>query len=310
MKAMQRLAVVLMFSTVWAGTALTVWAQGGDTLLAGEVEKAAGGFRFTEGPVWHPDGFLLFSDIPANKILKWTGPNEVEVFREDSGQSNGLAFDNQGRLIACEHGSRRVSRSVLNGASTAIAETYDGKRLNSPNDCVVRSDGMIFFTDPPYGLGNREREIPFNGVYRVMPDEEPVLLDDTFDRPNGIVLSPDESVLYIADTAKNHVRAFDVDSSGGISNGRVFGFAPNPDGLTIDRDGRVYVTSHEGVVVFNTQGDRVEVIALPETPANCAFGGAENKTLFMTARTSLYAVKLKVPGLPVKTNVEPTSASP
>lgn len=273
-------------------------AQNG-SLEVGPVEKVAGGFSFTEGPVWHKDGYLLFTDIPANRIHQFTPPSQVEVFREPSGQANGLTFNREGQLLACEHGNRRVSITI-DDASATLVDNYDGKKFNSPNDIVVRSDGMIFFTDPPYGLGNREKEIQFNGVYRHNPaTSETVALIRNFDRPNGIALSPDESTLYVADTTRNRVQAFDLDAAGDVSNSRLLGNVANPDGMKVDVDGRIYVTSHEGVVVFDPEGNRVTVIVVPEAPANCAFGGEYNKTLYITARNSLYAAELNVAGLPV-----------
>jgi sugar lactone lactonase YvrE len=267
-----------------------------EAIVAGKVEKAASGFQFTEGPAWHPEGFLIFSNIPANRIVKWTGMDKVETFREPSGNSNGLIFDAKGRLIACEHGNRRVSRTEPDGKIIALADKYEGKRLNSPNDAVVKSDGSIYFTDPPYGIQPAQQELPFNGVYRISPDGKLTLLVKDFDRPNGIVLSPDEKTLYVADTAKNHVRAFDIQPDGTLKGDRVFCDVPGPDGMAVDVKGNLYVTS-EGVAVFNAKGKKIGDIKIPERPANCCFGGPNNRTLFVTARTSLYRVTLKVAGL-------------
>ena len=162
------------------------------------VEKVADGFRFTEGPVWHKDGYLLFSDIPANRIYKWTPGKAVEVYRPDSGKSNGLTIDGQGRLVACEHWNRRISRTEMEGAIMAVCGLYSGKRFNSPNDLAIRSDGMIFFTDPTYGLEGRDKEQSCNGLYRIKPGMEAVLLARDFNMPNGLALSPDEDRLYVA----------------------------------------------------------------------------------------------------------------
>jgi len=296
---MKKIVITILSAICWLGISDTNASAQNGALEVGPVEKAAGGFRFTEGPVWHKDGYLLFTDIPANRINKFTPPGEVEVFREPSGQANGLTFNRDGQLLACEHGNRRVSITV-NDASATLVDMYDGKKFNSPNDLVVRSDGMIFFTDPPYGLGNREKEILFNGVYRHNPaTSETVALIRNFDRPNGIALSPDESTLYVADTTRNRVQAFDLDAAGDVSNSRLLGNVANPDGMKVDVDGRVYVTSHEGVVVFDPDGNRVTVIVVPEAPANCAFGGVDNKTLYITARSGLYKAELNVAGLPV-----------
>jgi gluconolactonase len=260
------------------------------------LEKTADGFQFTEGPVWHPDGFLLFSDIPANKIYKWTTGDAIEVFRYDSGKSNGLSIDGEGRLIACEHRNRRVSRTEMEGAVMAVCGLYRGNRFNSPNDLAIRSDGMIFFTDPPYGLEGREKEQPCNGLYRIKPGEEAVLLAGDFDRPNGLALSPDEKTLYVADSRKGHLRAYQISRDGGVKGGDVLCDVPGPDGMKVDVRGNLYVTSSDGISVFRADGTRLGAIAVPEKPANCAFGGKEMKTLFITARTGLYKVGLRYPG--------------
>jgi len=261
-------------------------------------EKVASGFQFTEGPVWHPEGFLIFSDIPANRIVKWTAPDKTETFREPSGNSNGLTFDRQGRLIACEHGNRRVSRTEPDGKVVTLADKYEGKRLNSPNDAVVKSDGSIYFTDPPYGIQTHQKELPFNGVFRITPDGKLTLLAGDFERPNGIALSPDEKKLYVADTARGHIRVFDVQPDGTCKGGGEFVKVPGPDGMKVDTKGNLYVTS-VGVAVFDPDGKKIGDIKLPERPANCCFGDADNKTLFVTARTSLYRVRLKVAGIKV-----------
>jgi len=257
--------------------------------------------KFTEGPVWHPEGYLLFSDIPADIIYKWTSDGKLTAFRSPSGNSNGLTLDKQGKLIACEHGNRRVSRIEPDGAVKIIAEKYNGKRLNSPNDVVVKSDGSVYFTDPPYGVEPAKRELDFQGVYRISPDGTITLLVNDFEKPNGLVFSPDEKVLYIADTDRKHVRAFDVKPDGTLANGRVFADLGaekqhGPDGMKVDEKGNLYVTS--GVTwVFDKAGKHLGDIVTPEPPANCAFGGKDNKTLFITARTSVYKVQVKIVGI-------------
>lgn len=249
--------------------------------------------QFCEGPVWLPDGFLLFSDIPANKILKWQEGGSLTIWREDSGMSNGIALDRQGRLITCEHGNRRVARTEPDGSITVIAETIGGKKFNSPNDVAVRSDGMMFFTDPNYGLSGRPAELTVEAVYRVVPGNEPVQVADGFSKPNGIAFSPDESLLYVADTARGHVRVFQVAVDGSLSGGEVFAQMGNPDGMKVDVEGNLYVTSSIGVPVYNPQGERIELIAVPQQPANCGFGDADFKTLYITAQTGLYKVRTK-----------------
>lgn len=279
-----------------------------EAILGGAaVEKVTAGFQFTEGPVWVPEGFLLFSDIPANTIYRWApGSGSAEVWREPSGHSNGLTLDRQGRLVACEH-DRRVSRTEADGAVVPIAERYQGKRLSSPNDIVVRSDGSIYFTDPPYGLpGKTEgKELDFSGVFRLSPDGTLTLLDESFELPNGLAFSPDESVLYVDDSHRAHIRAFDVQTDGTLANGRVFADLTNPeaqgvpDGMKVDVHGNVFCTGAGGIWVIAPSGDVLGVIAVPEVPANLAWGDDDLKTLYITARTGLYRVRTRTGGAPL-----------
>ena len=277
---------------------------------AAVVEQLATGCQFTEGPLWHAAGqFLLFSDIPANKMRKWDASTGMTVFREPSGKSNGLTYDKGGHLIACEHANRRVSLTTADGHVITIASHYQGKRLNSPNDVVVKSDGSIYFTDPPYGLSapygvESEKELNFQGVYRLSPNGESLtLLVDDFDRPNGLCFSPDESILYINDTERMHIRAFDVVSDGTISNGRLFGEEEGedgkPDGMKVDVHGNVYLTGPGGIWVFAPDGTHLGCILVPERAANLAWGGDSWKNLFITASTSVYRVTCKVAGIAV-----------
>ena len=267
------------------------------------IEKVAGGFQFTEGPVWQKGGALLFTDIPADIIFKWKPNSKADIFRKPSGNANGLTLDREGRLIACEHGNRRVSREEKDGKITVLASHYEGKRLNSPNDVVLKSDGSIYFTDPPYGVQPKDRELDFQGVYRISQSGTLTLLTDDFDRPNGLALSPDEKILYIADSsARSHIRAFDVKSDGTLANGRVFaelktGEPGGPDGLKVDIKGNVWSTGPAGVWVFDKTGKHLGTIKPPELPANCAFGDKDGRTLYMTARTGLYRIRTKVKGL-------------
>ena len=274
------------------------------------IEQIATGCQFTEGPLWHETGqFLLFSDIPANKMRKWDADTGMTVFRDPSGKSNGLTYDKGGHLIACEHENRRVSLTTADGAIITIASHYQGKRLNSPNDIVVKSDGSIYFTDPPYGLSaaygvESEKELDFQGVYRLSPDYEALtLLVDDFDRPNGICFSPDESILYINDTERMHVRAFDVQTDGTITNDRVFGEEEGdggkPDGMKVDVQGNVYLTGPGGIWIFAPDGTHLGVIVVPERSANLAWGGDDWKMLFITASTSVYRIECKVSGVAV-----------
>ncbi|MCG9126403.1 SMP-30/gluconolactonase/LRE family protein [Candidatus Poribacteria bacterium] len=272
-----------------------------------KVEQLATGCKFTEGPLWHSIGrYLLFSDIPANKIRRWDAESGMTDFRDPSGNSNGLTYDKGGHLIACEHGNRRVSRTTADGDLITIASHYEGKRLNSPNDLAVKSDGSIYFTDPPYGLSGKEseKELDFQGVYRLSPDGTTLtLLVNDFDRPNGICFSPDESILYINDTNRMHIRAFDVQGDGTITNDRVFaeeeGDNGVPDGMKVDRQGNVYLTGPNGIWIFAPDGTHLGIIIVPERTANLAWGGDFWKSLFITASTSVYRIECKAEGIAV-----------
>ncbi len=306
----QRISAFFLFGLMFiafGGIEQVVTAQptaGLDDLVEpGAPERIATGFTFTEGPVWHPDGYLLFSDIPGNTIYKWTPDGKVETFRSPSGNSNGLTFDRQGRLIACEQSSRQVSRTEPDGTIVTLANEYEGNRLNSPNDAVVKSDGSIYFTDPPYGLTAEygipgTQELAFQGVYRLLPDGKTLelLVDDIY-RPNGLAFSPDEKVLYVADTQRTRtVYAFDVASEGTLANRRVFAsLSVWPDGMKVDIEGNLYIATNRNFIqVFDSAGKYLGNIATPEITRNCAFGGTDKKTLFITAGTSVYRVQLKL----------------
>jgi gluconolactonase len=273
----------------------------------GDIERLVTGFQFTEGPVWDAsEGCLLFSDIPANRIYKWSSGEPATIFREPSGNSNGLTFDRDGILITCEHGTRRLGKVEEGGTYKVLADRYLGKRLNSPNDAVVKSDGSIYFTDPPYGIKPEEQELKFQGVYRLDPDgQELTLLVDDMERPNGLAFSPDERTLYIADSSeRRHVKAFDVENDGSLINGHIFAkirseLPGNPDGMKVDVEGNLYVAT-AGIWIFSEKGENLGVIELPETPANLAWGNEDRKTLYITARTSLYRIKMNVQGTEIK----------
>lgn len=281
-----------------------------DTMLhVPAVERLGTGFLFTEGPVWSArEGCLLFSDIPGNTITRWTPADGFSMFRSPSGKSNGMTRDRDGRLVVCEHYNRRVTRTEHDGSVTTLASHFKGRRLNSPNDVTVKSDGSIYFTDPPYGLNPvygvaAHAELPFSGVYRIPPGGGDIALVIDDSTPNGLAFSPDETLLYIADTEAHHIRVFDVNNDGTVSGGRIFadidGHPLAPDGMKLDREGQVYVTGLGGVWVLDRWGTRIGTIPVPELPANLAWGDDDWKTLYITARTSLYRVRLATAGVPV-----------
>ena len=270
-----------------------------------KVEKLAGGFEFTEGPLWHPDGFLLFSDIRANTIYKWQPEQKPEIFRRPSGNANGNSLDLLGRLITAEHSNRRISLTKKNGEIIALASHYQGKRLNSPNDIAVKSDGSIYFTDPPFGIRDQpeKKELGFYGVYRLAPDGKLTLLVDDINLPNGIVFSPDETKLYINDTKKSHIRVFEVKPDGNLGKGQIFaklkprskeGWA---DGIEVDSKGNVYSTAPGGVWIFSPKGELLGIIETPEVATNLAWGDNDYKTLYITAHTGLYRIRLQIEGV-------------
>jgi gluconolactonase len=279
------------------------------------VERIAHGFRWCEGPVWFGDGrYLLWSDIPNDRIMKWeeeTGA--VSVFRKPSGYANGNTRDRRGRLITCEHGGRRVSRTEYDGAISVVADSFDGKRLSSPNDVVVKSDGSIWFTDPPFGLlGYYEgrvapQELPMN-VYRVDPSGSIGVVEGEVNRPNGLCFSPDESILYLVEsgTSPRNVYAYDVvDGGTRLSNRRkLIDVGPGtPDGMRCDVDGNLWMgwgmgdAALDGVAIFNPDGRLIGRVDLPERCANLCFGGLHRNRLFMAASKSVYALYVNTQGV-------------
>jgi len=280
------------------------------------IERIAGGLTFTEGPVWR-GAELLFSDIPNHRIVRWRRlPEGPELTTYARGMSNGLTLDRQGRVLAAEHDGRRVTRIADDGARTVLAEHFQGKRLNSPNDIVVKSDGSIYFTDPPYAVQPSRpgvvrppgwwtqpipgKEQPCHGVYRIGVDGRLDLLVDDFALPNGLAFSPDESVLYIDDSAHKHIRAFALRPDGTLTNGRVLLDMASedpgvPDGLKVDVRGNVFCTGPGGVWVCRADGTLLGRIVLPELPANLAWG-EDGSILFLTARTSVYRLPTKTRG--------------
>jgi len=274
------------------------------------IERLHGGCRWAEGPVYIPAGrYLLWSDIPNDRILRWdetTG--SVGVFRQPAGYANGGTLDGAGRLVTCEHGNRRVTRTEHDGSVTVIADRYQGKRFNSPNDVVVRSDGSIWFTDPSYGIdsdyeGHRaDSEIGGCHVYRVDPSTGAVrAVADDFVRPNGLAFSLDERRLYISDSRVNHLRVFDVADDGALSGGEVFATCTVGvfDGFRLDQAGRIWTSAGDGVHCYDPDGTLIGKLRVPETVANVVFGGQRRNHLFICATTSVYAILLSVTGAPL-----------
>jgi gluconolactonase len=274
------------------------------------LTQLAAGFVWAEGPVWFGDaGCLLFSDIPNDRILRWTPGEGISTYRQPANHTNGHTRDRQGRLISCEHGTRRVTRTEYDGSLTVIADSFAGKRLNSPNDVVVRSDGSIWFTDPHYGIitnheGHKaEQELPCN-VYRVDPSGAMTAVATDFMCPNGLAFSPDESRLYIADTGRmfhpdpQHIRVFDLQGDR-LTGGEVFHvIAPGcADGMRVDSDGNLWSSAGDGVHCISPEGELMGKILVPEIVSNLCFGGRAKHRLFITATTGLYAVVLNRQGV-------------
>ncbi len=284
-----------------------------------KIEKLAGGFQFIEGPLWMPEGYLLFSDPNANAIYRWTPDGQVSVFKTKSGYagvdiaeyrqpgSNGLALDKEGRISINEHGNRRVTRLEKNGVLTVLADRYEGKRLNSPNDLVYKSDGSLYFTDPPFGLpkfyDDPRRELNHYGVYRLADGKLQLVSKDLLG-PNGLAFSPDEKYLYVDDwdVKKKVIMRYEVNTDGTLANGKVFVDATSIageqawDGLKVDQQGNVYAAGPGGVWVISPAGKHLGTITAPETPANMAWGDEDGRTLYLTARTGLYRIRLSIPG--------------
>ncbi len=275
------------------------------------VDTLATGMRWAEGPVYFGAGrFLLWSDIPNNRMMRWDETDDsVSVFRAPSNNTNGHTLDRQGRLVSCEHRTRRVTRTEPDGSITVLADRFEGKRLNSPNDVVVKSDGTVWFTDPPYGIlseyeGDKaESEIGANNVYRCDPETgEVTIVADDFDKPNGLAFSPDEKTLYVADSGYSHgedrprhIRAFDLAGDGAVlGEGRVFAECDIGlfDGFRCDTDGNVWTSAGDGVHCYLADGTLAGKILIPEVVANVTFGGPKKNRLFICGTTSLYAVYL------------------
>jgi len=273
-------------------------------LDSSEAERLATGFVFTEGPLWHPDGFYYFVDVRKSMFYRLTPGGKPEVLRENTGEGNGTTFDLQGRLIMCEGGNRRITRTGADGKIEVLCDRFEGKRLNRPNDVVCRSDGSIYFTDPGLRVPLAERELPYAAIYRIDQTGAVSMLAD-FEYPNGLAFSPDERTLYVANTRwAQYIHALEIGADGGMVRRRIFADMSSdetdgvPDGMKVDVQGRVYCTGPGGTWVFAPDGTRLGIIRTPEVPANLAFGGPDLRTLFFTARTSVYSLRVKVPGQP------------
>jgi len=268
-------------------------------------ERLATGFVFTEGPLWHPEGFYTFVDIRRNngELHRLVPGKPAELLRKDTGEGNGTTFDLEGRFVMCEGGNRRLSRTDASGKLEVLVDRYEGKRFNRPNDVVCKSDGSLWFTDPGYRVPIAQRELDA-GVYRVAPDGT-VTLAVPCEYPNGLAFSPDERTLYVANTRWTaYIHAIELDATGKMIRRRVFAdmssdeTAGVPDGMKVDVEGRVYCTGPGGTWVFAPDGKHLGIIRTPEYPANITFGGPDLKTLFFTANTSIYTLRMKVPGQP------------
>ncbi len=275
-----------------------------------ELKKIASGFRFLEGPIWHPyKKYLMFSDIMGNGIYRWSEQEGVVLFRTNSYMANGNTYDRAGNMLTCEHAASRVTRTKEDGAYDVLASHYHGKELNSPNDIVVKSDGSIYFTDPASGRSARvgvprTQELSFQGVYKLNPDDKSLtLLVDDFSKPNGLCFSLDEKLLFINDTDRQHIRVFDVQEDGTLTNGRLWTELPEAgkdpgvaDGMKIDREGNLYCSGPGGIQIFDNNAVCLGRILTPEFPANFTWGDDDMCSLFMTATSSLYRLRVKVSG--------------
>jgi gluconolactonase len=277
---------------------------------------AAGGA--TEGPLWHPAGYLTYVRHRESLLMRWDPSGGVSVVREHTGEGNGCTLDRQGRLVMCEGANRRMTRMAADGSITPIAERWQDRRLNRPNDVVCRSDGSIYFTDPELNVPREQRELGFAGVFRIAPDGPLHVATDACEYPNGLAFSPDESILYVAISrlderclreaerhevcAHRRIRAFDVAADGTLSNNRIFADMSSaepgvPDGMKVDTAGRVYCTGSGGIWVLDPAGTRLGIIRVPEVPRNLAFGGPDLRTLYITAGDSVYSLETKVQGI-------------
>lgn len=278
-------------------------AEPSSILIEGEEpEIVTGPHEFTEGPYWHPDGYLLFSDIPANRVYRWSESEGLDVYLEPSGNSNGIEADIDGSILLAQHAGR-VSRLTEDGDPTVIADSYEGQRLNSPNDITVHSNGTIYFTDPPFGVSDEDRELDFSGVYMLSTDGELSVVYDEFEYPNGIVFSPDESRLYVSDSGTGTVMMFDVDADGIASSpeefvnvGAMGTGAGAADGMETDEAGNLYTTGPQGLTIFDENGNQLHLIDFDEQITNLGWGGEDSSDLFITGSDNVYRYTMNATG--------------
>jgi len=272
-------------------------------LLEGvEPEQIAGPFDFTEGPYWHADDYLIFSDIPANKVYRWSEQEGVDVYLEPSGNSNGIQADIDGSILLAQH-QGTVSRLSPDGELTVVADNYRGNRLNSPNDIAVHSNGNIFFTDPPFGVDEEDRELDFSGVYRISPDGEISILYDEFALPNGLVFSADENRFYLNDSATGDILKFETDNNGIPHSPELFANVGEmgsgmggADGMVTDLQGNLYSTGPQGISIFNADGEKLHLLTFDEQVTNLEWGGDESNVLFITGSDNVYRFPMNTTG--------------
>jgi len=296
-----RKSIVIILMSVGIISWVTEAASAQSPIADGaKLEKVATGFQFTEGPYWNGEEVLLFSDIPANAIYAWKpgdGMEGANIYLKPSGHSNGIAVLNNGMLVVAQH-DRKVSAINDQKEMKTLVNQYEGKRLNSPNDLAVKSDGSIYFTDPPFAVKKENKELDFNGIYRIDPDGGLHLLSKTFEMPNGIAFSPDESKLYVNDSGTLKIMVFGVNEDGSLANMREFADVSDPDaksgaadGMKVDREGNVYSTGRGGIWIFSPEGKLLDRIVMPERASNLAWGGKDGKMLYITATSSIYRIR-------------------
>lgn len=300
MKTMKRLLLIFLTATFF----LSCGEEESSTLLNEDhlPEAIAGPFEFTEGPYWHPDGYLLFSDIPANRVYRWSEPEGVDVYLEPSGNSNGIEAHTDGSILLAQH-SGRVSKVEENKEMTVLADSYQGKRLNSPNDLTVHSNGNIYFTDPPFGVDDEERELDFSGVFKLTPEGELSVVYDEFEYPNGITFNADESILYVDDSGTGNIVAFEVDEDGNPHSPELFADVGQmgsgmgaADGMVTDMEGNLYVTGPRGLTIFDENGYQLHLVSFDEQVTNLGWGGEDSDVLFITGSDNVYRYPLNVKG--------------